>query len=130
MDTSDFHQRLAVQLGYAGVFPFLLLMAGVWFADVSWMDDFVKGQLAYGIVILSFLGGLHWGAAMLRPGLTEADTKKALAWGVTPSLIAWSYFSKKVEMLAVELETLCDEFLRRQYRDNAAPTKSVLSEKK
>lgn len=33
-----------------------------------------------------------------------------------PSLIAWSYFSKKVEMLAVEMETLCDEFLRRQYR--------------
>lgn len=90
MNTSDFHQRLAVQLGYAGVFPFLLLMAGVWFADVSWMDDFVKGQLAYGIVILSFLGGVHWGAAMLRPGLTEKDMKKALSWGVTPSLIAWS----------------------------------------
>ena len=34
-----------------------------------------------------------------------------------PSLIAWSYYSKKVEMLAVEMETLCDEFLRRQYRD-------------
>jgi len=33
-----------------------------------------------------------------------------------PALIAWSYFSKKVEMLAVEMETLCDEFLRRQYR--------------
>jgi len=34
-----------------------------------------------------------------------------------PSLIAWSYYSKKVEMLAVEMETLCDEFLRRQYRE-------------
>ena len=34
-----------------------------------------------------------------------------------PSLIFWSYFSKKVEVLAVELETLCDEFVRRQYRD-------------
>lgn len=33
-----------------------------------------------------------------------------------PALIAWSYYSKKVEMLAVEMETLCDEFLRRQYR--------------
>jgi biopolymer transport protein ExbB len=44
-----------------------------------------------------------------------------------PSLIAWSYFSKKVEMLAVEMETLCDEFLRRQYRAAAQP---VPSEKK
>jgi len=34
-----------------------------------------------------------------------------------PSLIFWSYFSKKVEMFAVEMETLCDEFIRRQYRE-------------
>ena len=33
-----------------------------------------------------------------------------------PSLIFWSYFTKKVEVLAVEMETLCDEFIRRQYR--------------
>jgi biopolymer transport protein ExbB len=32
-----------------------------------------------------------------------------------PSLVAWSYFSKKVEVLAVEMEALCDEFIRRQY---------------
>ena len=34
-----------------------------------------------------------------------------------PALIAWSYYTKKVEMLAVEMETLCDEFVRRQYRE-------------
>ena len=34
-----------------------------------------------------------------------------------PSLIAWGYYTKKVEMLAVEMETLCDEFVRRQYRE-------------
>jgi biopolymer transport protein ExbB len=33
-----------------------------------------------------------------------------------PALVSWSYYSKKVEMLAVEMETLCDEFVRRQYR--------------
>jgi len=33
-----------------------------------------------------------------------------------PSLIFWSYYNKKVESLAVEMESLCDEFLRRQYR--------------
>ena len=32
-----------------------------------------------------------------------------------PSLITWSYFSKKVEVLAVEMEALCDDFIRRQY---------------
>jgi biopolymer transport protein ExbB len=35
-----------------------------------------------------------------------------------PSLIAWSYFSKKVEVLAVEMEALCDEFIRRQYAED------------
>lgn len=32
-----------------------------------------------------------------------------------PALIAWCYYTKKVEMLTVEMETLCDEFIRRQY---------------
>lgn len=34
-----------------------------------------------------------------------------------PALVAWGYFSKKVEVFAVEMETLCDEFIRRQYAD-------------
>lgn len=32
-----------------------------------------------------------------------------------PSLIAWSYFSKKVEVFAVEMEAVCDDFIRKQY---------------
>lgn len=36
-----------------------------------------------------------------------------------PSLIFWSYYTKKVETIAVEMESLCDEFLRRQYREEA-----------
>jgi biopolymer transport protein ExbB len=35
-----------------------------------------------------------------------------------PSLISWSYFSKKVEVQAVEMEALCDKFIRRQYADD------------
>jgi len=34
-----------------------------------------------------------------------------------PSLIFWSYYTKKVESVAIEMESLCDEFLRRQYRE-------------
>ena len=32
-----------------------------------------------------------------------------------PALVSWGYFSKKVEVLAVEMESLCDEFILRQY---------------
>jgi biopolymer transport protein ExbB len=38
-----------------------------------------------------------------------------------PALIGWSYFSKKVENLTVELETICDELLRKHYHMNARP---------
>ena len=36
-----------------------------------------------------------------------------------PSLIAWSYYNKKVESLAVEMEALCERYLRSQYREKA-----------
>ena len=41
-----------------------------------------------------------------------------------PSLIFWSYYTKKVESIAVEMESLCDEFLRRQYREGVQSPKS------
>jgi biopolymer transport protein ExbB len=67
-----------------------------------------------------------------REGLTDAAK---LAQGISlilratlfglliaiPALIFWSYYNKKVETFAVEMETICDEFLRRQYRDETAP---------
>jgi biopolymer transport protein ExbB len=54
----------------------------------------------------------------------------ATLWGLLiaiPSLIFWSYYSKKVETIGAELETLCDEFIRRQYRDLPQPDPSVLA---
>ncbi|MBL9170027.1 MAG: MotA/TolQ/ExbB proton channel family protein [Verrucomicrobiales bacterium] len=32
-----------------------------------------------------------------------------------PALVAWSFYSRRVETYTVELETLCDEFLRKNY---------------
>jgi len=40
-----------------------------------------------------------------------------------PALIFWSYYTKRVETLAVEMETVCDEFVRRQYREEAQSAK-------
>jgi biopolymer transport protein ExbB len=38
-----------------------------------------------------------------------------------PALISWSYYNKKVDTLAVEMESLCDEFLRKHYRKDDRP---------
>ena len=57
-------------------------------------------------------------AAKLAQGISLI--LRATLWGLLiaiPSLIFWSYYSKKVETIAVEMETLCHEFLRRQYRE-------------
>lgn len=89
MQLESLNKRLLQQLGYAGLIPFLLMMLAVWSVDPSWIGDFIKGQLAYGMVILSFLGGVHWGAVLLSSALPEETVRKGLMWGVTPSLIAW-----------------------------------------
>jgi biopolymer transport protein ExbB len=41
-----------------------------------------------------------------------------------PSLIAWSYYQRKVETLTVELERVCDEFLRKIYRNSPPATEN------
>jgi biopolymer transport protein ExbB len=70
-----------------------------------------------------------------QTGLTEAGKLaggialilRATLWGLLiaiPSLITWSYFSKKIEIIAVEMETLCDQFIRRQYKEDVQSPKS------
>jgi biopolymer transport protein ExbB len=37
-----------------------------------------------------------------------------------PSLVAWSYYNKKVETMAIEMASLCEGFLRQLYHQEAA----------
>ena len=92
-------------------------------------------EVIVGIAPLLGLVGTIAGMMSLFGDLGEAglDNTAALAGGIglilnatlmglliaIPSLIAWSYFNKKVETMTVEMETLCDQFLRRQYRGSA-----------
>ena len=82
-------QRTAELLGYAGLLPFCALSIACWLVHPDWLGTFIQGQLAYGIAILSFLGGIHWGAALMSTTLSEQRSKKALLWSVVPALIAW-----------------------------------------
>jgi len=90
-------------------------------------------EIIVGIAPLLGLVGTILGMITVFQGIGEAglNNATALAHGISeilnatliglliaiPALIAWGYFSKKVEVLAVEIETLCDEFIRRQYAD-------------
>src|ERR1700753_2392245 len=89
-------------------------------------------EIVVGIAPLLGLVGTIYGMMALFGGLGETGLgdNSVLAKGISlilqftmmglliaiPSLIAWNYYNKKVETLAVEMESICAEFLRRQYR--------------
>lgn len=88
MNTHFLNKRFALALGFAGLVPFMLLMLASWIVDPDWIGVFMRGQLAYSIAILSFLGGIHWGGALVSDHLSIEQTKKVLLWGVVPTLIS------------------------------------------
>lgn len=68
-------------MGYLGLLPFGLGAAGVWLG-MPWM---VAVLIAYGAIILSFVGAIHWGLAMSQRG---AQAKVFYA-SVLPALLGW-----------------------------------------
>jgi hypothetical protein len=91
------HSTQVLQLGYAGLLPFVAGALLVWLLREPAGAQAAEGQAvmahslvaqalaAYAAVIASFLGGIHWGLALREP----APPLAWLAWGVTPSLLAW-----------------------------------------
>jgi len=91
-------------------------------------------EIVVGIAPLLGLVGTIYGMMTLFGELGQSSTtgdSAVLARGISlilnftmmglliaiPSLIAWNYYTKKVEMLAVEMESVCSEFLRRLYHE-------------
>lgn len=72
----------------------------------------------YGIIPLfvDFGKAISGDYALLAKGIGAALNKTLAGLLVAiPTLVAWSYFNKKVEVLAVELEGQCDDLIRRHY---------------
>lgn len=72
----------------------------------------------YGIIPLfgDFGKAVGGDNSLMAKGIAVALNKTLLGLMVAiPTLVAWSYFNKRVENLAVELEAECDGFLRRAY---------------
>lgn len=76
-------------LGLAGLAPFIALSLAVALQHPRLLGLDAGFALAgYGAVILSFLGGVHWGLAMRHP---SAQTRARLyALAVAPALWAWA----------------------------------------
>ncbi len=86
---------LARTLGMAGLIPFVVLALLLWVLTGD-EQTFASIALAgYGALIVSFLGGIHWGIGWLR-GSHERDVphsphhqRNHFLWGIVPSLLAW-----------------------------------------
>jgi uncharacterized membrane protein len=75
-------------LGYGGLLPFVVLAAATWF-DSSHSSLWRDALVAYGAVILSFVGALHWGFAMSQSDMAANQRTRSFVWSVVPSLLAW-----------------------------------------
>jgi hypothetical protein len=79
--------RNAAVLGYGGLIPFVVL-ALTPLIDARW--TMLAGQVltVYTVAVLSFIGAMAWGVALVCPTLTPAHRRRLLIWGVAPSLLA------------------------------------------
>jgi hypothetical protein len=78
---------IAVILGIAGLLPFIAFGLGSVGSDVR-SDEGVHGLIAYGGIILSFLGGVHWGFTLSRRDEAEPVATR-LVLGVVPAIVGW-----------------------------------------
>ena len=84
--------------GFRPLVGFLTCFGGVPFAVCAVLSvypavdigvDWRVALLAYGAVILSFLGGIHWGLALTGNAMTPGGRRHVLIASAAPSLTAW-----------------------------------------
>ena len=84
--------KLAAILGIAGLLPFVACaLLGVGSTEPL-ASEAVTGLLAYGAVILAFLGGVHWGFVLSERTdlLSPPLQRQRLVAGVLPALLGWA----------------------------------------
>jgi hypothetical protein len=73
-------------LGNLGLLPFVGGALLVWVGMASELHVFATAAMsAYAALIVSFLGGVHWGFGFRQ----SAPPASLFVWGVVPSLVAW-----------------------------------------
>lgn len=94
-------QPAAFALGIAGIIPFVVCaMAALGLRDDAAGEQWLAALIAYGAVILSFVGAVHWGFVLASPSPEIAEGAGAtmprrwkdttrLALGVVPAVVGW-----------------------------------------
>ena len=93
-------------LGYGGALPFLGGAIAANQQITIWGFAPAYFLLSYGAIILSFLGGLHWGRVITSPSENHRSDSAWLIWSVCPSLLGWAALLLPIKVGAVVL-SLC-----------------------
>ncbi len=78
---------LAIVLSIAGVAPFVMCALTAIRGDTANDPFSMVALLAYGAVVLSFIGAVHWGFVI--EGAKEPAERLRLALGAVPGLLGW-----------------------------------------
>ncbi|HTR15464.1 MAG TPA: DUF3429 domain-containing protein [Acetobacteraceae bacterium] len=88
-----------VLLGLAGLIPLLATGLAAVSAGYDQSPAVMLALIGYGALVLSFLGGVHWGLALAdgaardtaieHPPADTATERKRFALGVLPALVGW-----------------------------------------
>lgn len=68
-------------IGWAGVLPLIIALGGYWFGPGRWRADFASLFIAYGAVILTFVGAVHWGLVLGQAAGPDGE-RRMIASGV------------------------------------------------
>ena len=71
--------------GIAGTVPFVFLSLGIWVFTYELKLIALYNLINYSVLILSFTGAIHWGAAMIR---SDKGYKSYLI-SILPALLSW-----------------------------------------
>jgi hypothetical protein len=75
----------ASRLAYAGLVPFVIAAALAWLVREDAHFYVVDALSKYAALVISFLGGIHWGLGMRQ----SVPSPSPFGWAVVPVLLAW-----------------------------------------
>jgi FtsH-binding integral membrane protein len=82
-------RRTAWLLGFLGLIPFVGLAIAFLLMDPNARPMLSQAMMLYAVCIISFLGGIHWGIALVFHELPVVYVVTSLVWSVLPALMAW-----------------------------------------
>jgi hypothetical protein len=90
MNPFDQIPRAPVWLSTAGLVPFVVLTSALYALPTGNTPVILVWLTAYAAVVLSFVGAIHWGVAMVHEEMVDSDRAVFMAWSVVPALAGWA----------------------------------------